>query len=472
MKPFLLTFLLLIILSFSLSALPVQNPSIIHVYTNPDSLNFFWQKYIKNAVYELNPSSGFNDVSEIPVNNVVRYCLNEYYRTNGFNSLQKQQSIVPFYYIHVSDLISICNDHLNIKTLYVENLEEAVFNIKSLMIAFDPRILSFYHNDYPLANFTELEKITVYNQNLYEFKVNFFQNENKSVFINSILYQMKKRDNGSFYFLKSIYQMNPQYYKVLSSDFKPLVFNLDPLFINDLTYIGAEKNTLFFCVRDFLSGIFNIYSVDKFTMDTSQFKRIYLGKKLGYASVAYSNKMFSFSFSDETIYLDQNFKQINPKVANNRNENTQEFIFNNIKNSDHNKYGDFYLYSLADINNEFNNAPFNHTPVWGTWYKKLSDDYYSRLEIPSLLDNPYENFESVALGKDYTFYLSYIWSETLQKKLYSLNRIDLANYSLDKNLKISENDFPNLLATSDKQTVIMQRVNYQGYKFFYILNTD
>lgn len=440
--------------------------------TQADSLNFFWNKYIKNAVYELNPCNGFSNVNDITVNNLVKYALNVYYQKKGFKSLSHYNENVIIYQISYSEVLTIINEHFGLKSIRINNLEEAVYNSKKQIISFDPRILSFYQKtNYHVMN-PVLEKIKYISANRVRLTVNYYRDPEKKELINSIHYYMKKLKQDSFQFEKAEYQINP---KIIQADYRgyqQIMINVDPQFYKNLEFLGSQNNKLFFGVRDFLSGIFNFYVVDSNTLNTLKQKSFYFGKK---------KALYKYQFDENGIAVIMKNKQY--RISSDLEKLTEEVYIEPVVSGDYekeminpqnasiNRFGDFYMNNLYAFVQE--SSIVNNSVVKGTFLRKKGDKQFKKIEIPGLEEDiVYRIDNDVSLGNGYAYFTSYRYNDDPFQPQYSLNYIDLNLKIYKKDIIKTHQPFLQLVDCSIKNRLLFYQKGSNDEKYYYLLLLD
>ncbi len=463
-----------IILSCNLIA---ENIPQSYTSTDADTLNFFWNRYIKNAVYELNPGNGFNNQTEITINNVVRYCLNEYYRKKGFSKLPKKKSIVDTYKIHISDIVPIASEDLNVKLLALDILEEAVFDKKTQMLSFDPRMLSLYQNNNQYLGFPVLENMIVSSDQTYGFVVNFYRDSDKKDFYYQMTYFLKKRENSSYYFKKT--EFSDLYH---SEDYVKAGLHLkiqaSPEFLEDCFYAGADQNNFYILLRDYYSGIFNYYTIDNKSCKCMKVERYFFGKKKLLKSVIFQKNLVKIYFENEehsfqtkNLFNGEYIIDSEPFYTIEEESNKYSYLIDNYDLYDKNAYGEMFLYAERTAKIQESQV-IPSTIVVGTWLKKPGQEEFEKITIKGLEEDPFIKFLDLALGKDCAYYISEEWSEDLKSKTYSINKIDLITKEQQTNILVYDSNLFKLFFAPDTKTLIVKQLEKNGIYSFKVFKFD
>ncbi len=440
--------------------------------THADSVQFFWNKYIKNAVYEVNPCNGFACVHDIPVNNLVKYALNHYYQNKGFTALAHYQENVTIYQIPYQEVLKIINEHFGIKIPRIQELEEAVYDSNKQIISFDPRILSFYQQkNFHIFN-PVLEEVRQISVNTVSLKVSFYKKPDKKELINTITYKMIKMKPDTYVFYSAEYQVNPHIYDQPYESYRQISFNVDPQFYKNLHYLGSLNGKLYFVVRDFLSGIFNFYVIDQNTLKTVQQKSFFFGRKKVTFKYGFSETDISIIFKDKKILMSHDLKKWNEENVVKSEQKYEvdpekEMIYQEYASI--NRYGEFYMNELYGSVRE--SSIDNESMVKGTFYRKKGEKEYKKLEIPGLEeDRAYRIDSKAVLGDNFVYFTSRRYNGNLYQPVYSLNFIDLNTLKYQKDIIVSDKPFLNLSDCLNIHQLLSTKENKLGETYFYILS--
>jgi len=456
----------ILIIILCLLSIPFSLFSLDEKSTQADSLQYFWNHYIRNAVHELNPCNGFDTVKDIPMNNMVKFALNEYYRRHGFNKLRSYKENVVIYKIPISELNSICQEYFMNYTINPDELEEVVYDRNYQLIVFDPRILSFYQKENMHVRYPVLEKIRPISKTSLDLPVRFYKDNKKREWIHTITYTLVKTSANHYVFYKADYQVNPEIYKDPIEGYNQIILNLDPHFLVNLKYLGYYNQQLIFGSRDFLSGIFNFYLVDQKTLKTVKQKRFYIkGKKIAH-EMSFNGNQIEIILKDKKYLIEKDLKdyQIENYVSSLPDNSPLEIKDSSASGS--NQYGEFHL--EAFIAEQIESFYDRKTIVYGTFFRKKGEINYQKLNIPNLEEDAVYRYDlSLALGKDFVYFVSYRYKDRVDHIEYSLNKINLTELKYEKDLIVSDKPLLSLLDCPDEQNLLFLKTDSEIKKSYY-----
>jgi hypothetical protein len=377
---------------------------------------------------------------------------------------------VTLYRIPYQEVLKIIHEHFGIKTLRIQELEEADYNSQKQMIIFDPRILSFYQKkNFHIFN-PVLEEVSQISANTVSLKVCFYKNKDKKELINTITYKMIKIKPDTYVFYNAEYQVNPQIYAQAYEPYRQIFFNVDPQFYKNLSYIGNSKGKLYFGVRDFLSGIFNFYVVDQNTLKTVQQKSFYFGRKRVLYRYGFSETGIMVMMNDKTIVISHDLKKWTEDIAvfaEGDKESEKEMIYQQYASI--NRYGEFYMNEVYGSSIE--NSLVNESMVKGTFYRKKGENAYQKLEISGLEEDSAWRIDSkVVLGDNYVYFTSWQYYDNPYQPVYSLNFIDLKTLSYQKDIIVFDKPVLQLTDCLNINQLLFARSNAFEGNHYYILS--
>jgi hypothetical protein len=456
----------ILIIILCLLSIPFSLFSLDEKSTQSDSLQYFWNHYIRNAVHELNPCNGFDTVKDIPANNMVKFALNEYYRRHGFNKLRSYKENVVIYKIPISELNSICQEYFMNYTIKPDELEEVVYDWNYKLIVFDPRILSFYQKENLHIRYPVLENISPISKNSLNLKVRFYKDPQKKEWIHTITYTLVKTQKNTFVFYKAIYQVNPEQYMQPAEGFNQIILNMDPHFIINLQYLGHCNQQLIFGTRDFLSGIFNFYLVDQKTLKITNQKRFYFkGKKTLY-KMSFEGDRIQVIIKDRQYLINPDLKYFTSESyqAPEPNYSLHEIQYSSA--SGYSQYGELHLNAFLSIMRE--SSYDRGSSSFGNFVREKGKSVYKKLEIPNYIeDNLFREDISLAYGGQYAFVTSYRYKDRVDQIEYSLNKINLTDLKYEKDLIVSDKLFLPLLDCLDEHTLLFLKTDSEIKKSYY-----